>query len=104
LTHLVAIQDLIISSVSKTDVDLRKVLYSEIYLSGGTTMLLGFHERLLGELKRSLPKDTKIKLNVPADRQYLCWLGGSLLVGLPTFQKMWITKKVQFHRSFLMIW
>lgn len=57
-------------------------------------MLIGFHERLLAELKRSLPKDTRIKINVPADRQYLCWLGGSLLVGLPAFQKMWITKKV----------
>jgi centractin len=36
--------------LQKADCDLRKVLYSNIVLSGGTTLLAGFGDRLLGEV------------------------------------------------------
>ncbi|VDK31400.1 unnamed protein product [Anisakis simplex] len=38
------------ASIRKCDMDLRKVLYSNIVLSGGSTMLAGFGDRLLAEV------------------------------------------------------
>ena len=48
------------NSVAKVDIDLRKTLYSEVYLTGGNTMISGFPERIVGELKKLVPKDTKV--------------------------------------------
>ena len=49
-------------SISKSDIDLRKDLYKNIVLSGGTTMLPGLPERLHAELSRLAPADTKVKI------------------------------------------
>lgn len=55
-----AVHELVINSISKTDVDLRKALYGEVYLSGGTTMINGFPDRLSGELRKHASKDVKV--------------------------------------------
>jgi centractin len=55
--------------------DLRKTLYQNIVLSGGSTLFKGFGERLLNELKKSAPKDIKIKLASPRERLYSTWIG-----------------------------
>jgi hypothetical protein len=43
--------------------DLRKTLYSNIVLSGGSTLFPGFGDRLLHEVKRLAPKEVKIKIS-----------------------------------------
>lgn len=88
-----SINELLVNCVSKADIDLRKTLYSEIYLGGGTTMLQMFPERLLTEVKKSVAKDIKIKIHAPSERQFSCWAGGSILSALGSFKKMWISKK-----------
>lgn len=50
-------------AIQKSDMDLRKTLYQNIVLSGGSTLLKGFGDRLLSEMKKSLPKDSKIRVN-----------------------------------------
>jgi len=69
--------------------DLRKSLYSNIVLSGGTTLCTGYGDRLLNEVKRM--KDGKIKIYAPPERKYSTWIGGSILAGLNTFKKMWVS-------------
>lgn len=44
--------------------DLRKMLYQNIVLSGGSTLFRGFGDRLLSELKKSVSKDMKIRVCV----------------------------------------
>lgn len=51
-------------AIQKSDMDLRKILYQNIVLSGGSTLLKGFGDRLLSELKKSLPKDSKIRVSL----------------------------------------
>lgn len=93
-------------SLSKTDLDLRPTLYSSIILSGGNTLLRGFGDRLLDELKHQQHHMTsvwtskteyetkmKVKIFAPPERQFSTWVGGSILAGLSTFKKMWITAK-----------
>ena len=59
--NFIGIPELIVNSVSKADIDLRKTLYSEINLAGGTTMLSGFPERLLNEVRKLVAKELKVK-------------------------------------------
>lgn len=49
-------------SIQKSDLDLRKMLYQNIVLSGGSTLFKGFGDRLLSELKKSVAKDMKIRV------------------------------------------
>ena len=69
------IHDILANSILKSDMDLRKTLYSNIVLSGGSTLFKGFGDRLLNELKRAAPKDTKIKIASPKERLYSTWIG-----------------------------
>ena len=58
----------------KCDVDIRKDLYSNIVLSGGTTMYPGVGERMTKELTALAPSTMKIKVIAPPERKYSCLL------------------------------
>merc|ERR1712031_94259 len=80
-------------SIMKCDVDIRRDLYSNIVLSGGTTMFEGISERMTKELTALAPSTMKIKVVAPPERKYSVWIGGSILSSLSTFQQMWISKQ-----------
>ncbi|MBN3309705.1 ACTY protein, partial [Amia calva] len=80
-------------AIQKSDMDLRRTLFSNIVLSGGSTLFKGFGDRLLSEVKKLAPKDVKIKISAPQERLYSTWIGGSILASLDTFKKMWVSKK-----------
>lgn len=67
---------------------MRKTLYSNIYLSGGSTLTKGFGDRLLAEVQTLAVKNTRIKIYAPPERKYSTWIGGSILAGLSTFRKV----------------
>jgi centractin len=87
------VQECLMHSIQKADVDLRKTLLSSIYLAGGTTTMPGFAERLLNDMRKMSPKEIKIKIIAPAERKLTCWLGGSILSSLAAFKNMWIKKQ-----------
>jgi actin beta/gamma 1 len=87
------IHDTIFQSIMKSDVDIRRALYSNIVLSGGTTMFPGMGERMTRELTALAPSTMKIKVVASTDRKYSVWIGGSILSSLSTFQNMWISKE-----------
>jgi len=80
-------------SIMKCDVDIRKDLYGNIVLSGGTTMFEGIDARMEKEIKALAPASMKIKIVAPPERKYSVWIGGSILSSLSTFQQMWISKQ-----------
>lgn len=79
-------------SIMNCDLDVRKDLYGNVILSGGTTMFDGFGERLYKEMKELAPATMKVKVIASPDRKYMVWKGGSTLSTLSTFGSMWITK------------
>lgn len=81
------------NSIMKCDVDIRKDLYGNTVLSGGTTMFPGISERMQKELSALAPSTMKIKIIAPPERRYSVWIGGSILASLSTFQQMWISKE-----------
>ena len=81
------------NSIMKCDVDIRKDLYANTVLSGGTTMFPGIADRMQKEISALAPPTMKIKIIAPPERKYSTWIGGSILAALSTFQQMWITKQ-----------
>lgn len=69
----------------KCDVDIRKDLYGNVVLSGGTTMFPGIGERMMKEMSQLAPQSIKIKVVAPPERKYSVWIGGSILSSLSTF-------------------
>ncbi|KAF3641224.1 Actin-7 [Capsicum annuum] len=80
------------NSIMKCDVDIRKDLYGDIVLSGGSTMFPGIADRMSSEITALAPSSIKIKVVAPPERKYSVWIGGSILASLSTFQQMWISK------------
>ncbi len=79
-------------SIMKCDVDIRRDLYTNTVLSGGSTMFPGIDERLTKEMTALAPAAVRVKIVAPPERKYSVWIGGSILSSLSTFQEMWITK------------
>jgi len=79
-------------SIQKCDVDIRRDLYTNIVLSGGTTMFADIDKRLTKEMTALAPASVKVKIVAPPERKYSVWIGGSILSSLSTFQDMWIQK------------
>jgi len=81
-------------SIMKSDVDVRKDLYQNIVLSGGTTLYAGLPERLTKEVQKLAPQTmaSKVKVVAVPERKYCVWIGGSILSSISTFSTMWITK------------
>jgi len=87
------VHDTTFASIMKCDIDVRKDLYANVVLSGGTTMYEGLDARMTKELTQLAPSSMKIKVVAPPERKYSVWIGGSILASLSTFQTMWIRKE-----------
>lgn len=90
--QLEGIHNYCFDSVMKCDTDVRKDLFQNIILSGGSTLFEGLAERMWTEIHNLAPTNGRIKVMAPPERKYSVWLGGSILASLSTFQTMWITK------------
>jgi len=86
------VHTLTFNSIMKCDVDIRKDLYANIVMSGGTTMFDKMSDRLQKEITNLAPSSMTIKIVAPPERKYSVWIGGSILASLSTFEEMWVTK------------
>ncbi|KAK0624631.1 actin family [Bombardia bombarda] len=89
------ILSLIKASLEGVDIDLRSNLIANIVVTGSTTLLNGFNDRLNMELAAMYP-GLKIKVHaagLTSERRFGAWIGGSILSSLGTFHQMWISKK-----------
>jgi actin-related protein len=91
--EIVGVHEGTFNSIMKCDIDIRKDLYANTVLSGGTTMYPGIADRMQKEITALAPSTMKIKIIAPPERKYSVWIGGSILASLSTFQEMWISKQ-----------
>jgi actin-related protein len=80
-------------SIMKCDVNIRKVLFGNVVLSGGNTMFPGIAERMQKELTALAPSTMKILTVAPPQRKYSAWIGGSCFAYLSTFKQLCISKE-----------
>jgi actin, other eukaryote len=64
------------------DLDVRKELFNNIILSGGTTMYSNLPQRLEKEVANMASSNLKVKVIAPPERKYSVWIGGSVLTSL----------------------
>merc|ERR1711962_627378 len=81
----VGIHETAYNSIMHSDLDIRKDLYGNTVLSGGTTMFPGIADRMQKEISALAPATMKIKIIAPPERKYSVWIGGSILASLSTF-------------------
>jgi len=87
------VHELLYNSVMKCDIDIRKDMYLNVVLSGGSTMFPGLADRMKSELDNMVPSSMKVKVYAPPERKYSVWIGGSILSSLASFGQMWISKE-----------
>jgi actin-related protein len=87
------IHQLVYKSIVRCNLDIRKDLYANVVLSGGSTMFPGMADRLTNELINLAPATMKIKVIAPPERKYSTWIGGSIFASMSAFQQMWISKQ-----------
>jgi actin beta/gamma 1 len=80
------------NSIMACDVDVRKDLYANIVMSGGSTMYEGIAARMEKDITKLAPSAMNVKITAPNERKYSVWIGGSILASLTTFKERWMTK------------
>lgn len=81
------------NAVIKSDMDVRRQLYGNILLAGGTTVFRGFEQRLKQELEKKVAPSVEVRIMAPQGRKYSAWIGGSILASLSIFQDLWVSKE-----------
>lgn len=66
--------------------DIRKDMYGDIVISGGTTFYLGSLTNWAKISQSGSPSRTKIKAVGPPEENFSVWIGGFILASLSTFQ------------------
>jgi actin-related protein len=89
------VHEMVYNSIMKCDVDIRKDLYANVVISGGTTMYKGLPDRMAKEITALAPPTMKVKTVAPEERQYSVFVGAAILASLTTFQAIKL-KKVLF--------
>ena len=80
-------------SIMKCDVDIRRDLFSNTVLSGGTTMFRNLDVRIIKEMAALAQPSIKVEVLVSPECKYSAWIGGSILSSLSTFQDICISKE-----------
>eukprot|EP00877_Chromochloris_zofingiensis_P009880 jgi/Chrzof1/5145/Cz15g13070.t1 len=94
--QLQSLPGLLLDSINRCDVDIRREMYNGVVLSGGTSLFTGLRDRLEKDLFDLAPQGTKVKVTSPVnptERRFSVWIGGSILASLGSFQQMWMSKQ-----------
>ncbi|KAI4331513.1 hypothetical protein MLD38_029698 [Melastoma candidum] len=89
------LSQMVIESINKCDVDIRRELFSSILLAGGTASMQQLKERLEKDLLEESPQAARVKVLASGnttERRFSVWIGGSILASLGSFQQMWFSK------------
>eukprot|EP00122_Pirum_gemmata_P011059 Pgem_evm1s10238 len=87
------IHKMIHSSIENCDFSIKRQMYSNIVLTGGSTLFNGLSARLKKELAVLAPAvEHYINIVAHPERKNISWTGGSVLASLTHFQKLWISR------------
>ncbi|UYP44126.1 hypothetical protein NEF87_000411 [Candidatus Lokiarchaeum ossiferum] len=87
----------IVNVAQSCDVDIRRELLQNIFITGGSSKFPLFEVKLKQEIETELNKMGKvaqmIRVIAPKGRTLSNWVGGSILSVIPEFQQSWMTRK-----------
>ncbi len=93
--------DMVAKAIDMCDKDLQPDLCRNIVLSGGSTMIRGFSERVRNDVSNKVgglplqvvPDSAGIEPGYNSQRKIGAWIGGSILASLDTFGKICVSKQ-----------
>mgnify|MGYP001081615977 CR=1 FL=1 len=91
-SEMPGVHKMLYESVLKCPMDTRRDFYGNFIVSGGTTLMNGFADRLQAEMVKLVPSTMRSKVVAPPERKYSTWIGGSIIASLSTFQAKWFSK------------
>jgi len=97
------VHQMVVESVTKAEIDIRRDLFQNIILSGGNTHFKGFMDRLMRLIPDISPNNVKVKVTGSAERKHSAWIGGSILSSLGSFQQMWMSKQEYEEHGSIMV-
>ena len=86
------LHQLLPKSIKRCSTEIRKDMYMNIVLSGGSSMFPGLRERVAGEIAEKAPGE-QFKVEAPPERIYSTWIGGSILGSLNCFPEKCVSKQ-----------
>lgn len=111
LTQFTGLADAINSSISNTDIDIRKQeLYQNILVTGGPLTIPGLVQRLQTSLNDTMPHNIqKVRVSqtnassLGLESCHSAWIGGSILASMKAFQQRLFTKQEYEENGAIMI-
>lgn len=110
-----SISDSIDNVIQQCPIDVRRTLYENIVLSGGSTMFKDFSRRMQRDIKRLVdsrlagqeaqsegrikPKEIEVKVCSHKLQRYAVWFGGSMLASSPEFYQYSHTKQEYMEKG-----
>lgn len=86
------LHELVHKTAMDCDADVRKDLFGNVVMAGGTTMFPFMRERLQEDVQKKVAESVKVKVTSPPERRVSAWIGGSILSSLAQFKNMWISQ------------
>eukprot|EP00053_Salpingoeca_punica_P004509 m.49475 g.49475 ORF g.49475 m.49475 type:complete len:514 (+) comp12826_c1_seq1:2177-3718(+) len=90
-TIIPGVHKMVMETIKACPIDLVKEMYGNIVLSGGTTLLEGFADRLRHDLREIAPPSVLIQIDATKNRHLGAWIGGSILASVKSFNPHWIS-------------
>ena len=97
------IHTMVTEAISRTDIDIRRDLFSGIVLTGGSAGFKNIVERLQKQIPEIAPQNVKVKVIHSADIKHAAWMGGSILSSLGSFQQMWMSRQEYQEHGAIMV-
>ena len=89
----------IFDSIMKCDIDIRKDLYKNILLCGGSAMFKGFSERIEKEIIALAPPSMRIRVFGPPERRNSVWIGGSVLGNRDFYRRQMVVTRAEYKEE-----
>jgi len=87
------INSAVFDAVMKCDIGLHHGMFSNIVLTGGSTLSPGLAERLEKTVAALAPPSMVVKVIAPPERKFSNWIGGSIVGSLDSFKDIWISQQ-----------
>lgn len=82
------VHEILVRAIMRSDMDVRREMYGNVVLSGGTSLIPGLPDRLAKELCNLASPGVGVRVVAPPQRLHSVWIGGSILASLSTFQQV----------------
>ncbi|OMJ90253.1 hypothetical protein SteCoe_7457 [Stentor coeruleus] len=93
------VDEMVYKSIMKCNDDVRRVLFGNVVITGGSTMISGFGERFSKEICNKATGNMRVKVISLPERSFSTWIGGSILSSLSSFQNNWVTKDEYYENG-----